>query len=116
MKKPLRVTFHDFPPSLVLEAIVRRKAEKLEAFHPEITSCHVAIERCSRRHATGNPHRVHVEATVPGGIVAVTRDAPDLSTKEAAYATVRDAFQALARRLRDEAWKRRGDVKSHEHA
>ena len=38
LQVPLQITFRDMPRSDALDAHIRQKAAKLEAFHPRITS------------------------------------------------------------------------------
>jgi len=49
MKIPLQITIRDIPASDALEARIRKKAAKLEEFHPRITRCRVMVEE-ARKH------------------------------------------------------------------
>ena len=44
LEVPLQITFHDMPRSDALDAHIRQKAAKFEAFQPRITSCRVTVE------------------------------------------------------------------------
>ena len=67
MKAPLQITFRDFAHSDAVEARVREEAGKLDRVHPQIISCHVALERPHRHHHKGNVFRAALRITVPGG-------------------------------------------------
>jgi len=48
MQVPIQITFHNIPRSIALDALIREKARKLEAFHPCITSCLVTVEELGK--------------------------------------------------------------------
>lgn len=111
MHVPLQITMRHMPQSEALEARIREKAAKLDAFHPNVTGCHVTIEEQRRHHQQGRWFNVRVAVRVPGHEIVVNRD-----HDEDPYVALRDAFDAVARRLEDTARKQRGDVKAHEAA
>jgi hypothetical protein len=51
---------------------------------------------------------VHIDITTPGGSVVLTRDPSDRDHEQFTV-VVRDAFDAVARQLEEEARRRRGD-------
>ena len=109
MQMPLQITIRDVPHSSALEAQIRERAAKLEAFHPRITSCRVTVEELGKHHHQGRHFRVHVDVRVPGKEVLVNRD-----HHEDVYVALRDAFDAAKRQLEEVIRERRGDVKVHE--
>ena len=113
MAIPLQVTFRNMTPSPAVRARIREHAEKLERLHDRIMSCRVVIRSPHRHHRKGQIFHVSIDAKVPGGEIAVNRDPGEHQAHEDVYVAVRDAFEALARRLQDVARRRRGDVKSH---
>lgn len=109
MKLPLQVTFRDMVPLPSLEAEIRRRAEKLEQFVPELSSCHVIVESTGNRHHQGHRYVVRIDVRVPGEEL-VTGEHHGHEEIELA---MRGAFDAMGRRLEDYAQRRRGQVKHH---
>jgi ribosomal subunit interface protein len=107
MQTPIQITFHDIPHSEALEARIREKADKLESFHPRITSCRVVVEERDRHHHQGKQFCVRLDVRVPEHEIVVNRD-----HDEDVYVALRDAFDAARRQLEDIARKQRGEVKT----
>ncbi len=114
MKQMLQIVFRNMPPSDAIEADVRKKAEKLELVCPDIIHCRVAVEARHKRHHQGNLYHVRVDVTVPGAEVVASREPPQHRAHEDVYVAIRDAFDAVRRRLEDYERRRRGQVKHHE--
>jgi ribosomal subunit interface protein len=110
----LTVTFRGMDPSEAVEALVRERAVRLERFRDQIVSCRVVVESPHRHHQHGRLFHIRIDVTTPGGELVVNRDHGDDHSHEDAYVAVRDAFEALERRLKDYTDKRRGYVKSRE--
>jgi ribosomal subunit interface protein len=111
MTQALRITLRDLPPTPALEAKIRERAQKLARFSHHIIGCHVVVEVPHRHRKNGLLFSVRIDVTVPGGEIVV-----EPSRREGysdPYLAVRDAFDAVTRRLEDYERKRRGDVKSH---
>jgi ribosome-associated translation inhibitor RaiA len=109
MQTPLQITFRNFPRSDAVEARIRAKTAKLEAFNPHIMSCHVVVEELDRHHHQGRQFTVRLDIRVPGHEVAVGRE-----HHQDIYVALRDAFNAAGRKLEEAARTRRGGVKAHE--
>jgi ribosome-associated translation inhibitor RaiA len=104
MQVPLQVVFEHIDHSDALETAVRKEARKLERFYGRITSTRVVIARSQHRHHKGNTYCVRIHVEMPGGKrVDITRDPAETGRHEDAYVTVRDAFDAAARQLQDQA-------------
>jgi ribosome-associated translation inhibitor RaiA/cold shock CspA family protein len=114
MQVPLQITFRHMDPSPALEARIRQRAEELEHFFDRIIACRVTVECQSPRHLQGNVFQVRIDLTVPGREIVVGRDHGLNHAHEDAHVAVRDAFDALRRRLEDHARQGRGGVKLHE--
>jgi ribosomal subunit interface protein len=110
MRIPVQVTFRDMPRSEAVEAEIRRRAEKLEEFCDRIMSCRVTVETPGGHKHQGKLHSVHIDLKVPGEEIASTRR----HEHEDVYVAVRDAFDAVRRRLEDYVRRIRGDTKQHE--
>ncbi|MBS1188852.1 MAG: putative sigma 54 modulation protein/ribosomal protein [Rhodocyclaceae bacterium] len=109
MQIPLQITFHDLPHSDALEAKIREKAAKLEAFYPRINSCRVIVEEQRRHQHQGKLFNVRIDLKVPGHELAVNRD-----HEEDVFVALRGAFDAAKRLLEDTVRLQRGDVKAHD--
>jgi ribosomal subunit interface protein len=109
MQIPLQVTFRNLPHSDAIEANITEKAAKLEKFCKKIMSCRVVVEESQRRQHQGKLYSVHIDMTVPGKEMAVTRE-----ENEDVYVAIRDAFDVSCRRLEEHARRQRGVVKTHE--
>lgn len=109
---PVQVTFQDVPQSDEAEARIRDLAEKLDQYHPRLTSCRVVVTAPQQRRRTGNPYHINISVTVPGAEVVVNRRPGNLEDHDNLFVAVRDAFDAMARKLRKQALVRRGKVKS----
>lgn len=111
MELPLQITAPDFPLSAAVEAEIREKAANLDLYYDRILRCRVVVEAPVGHHRHGGPYNVRLDLTVPGAELVVNRqDAEDLPV------AIRDAFDAMRRRLEDYVRHQRGDVKVHEEA
>lgn len=108
---PLQITFHDVDKSEALETKIKEAASKLDQFHESIMSCRVVVEAPHRRHRTGTLYHLRIDVSVPGKELVVDREPGDRDTHEDPYVVVRDAFDAMARKLKDYDRRRHGEVK-----
>ncbi len=113
MNLPLEITFRSMEPSAAVEAMVREKATKLVRLYEQVMACRVTIDAPHKHHHKGNLYHVSVDVTVPNGELVVSRNAHDDHAHEDVYVAVRDAFDAMRRRLEEYARRRRRDVKTH---
>lgn len=117
MDTNLEIAFHNMPSQPDLEALIRERAEKLERLYDRIIGLRVAVEHQQRQHKTGNLFDVHIEVMVPGNDLVVSRKPHKARERYAnpdARTSIRDAFQAAERQLKDYKQKQRNDVKTHE--
>lgn len=108
MQIPLKITLHGLQPSDAVHNAIREHAEKLDRYYSHIMSCHVALELAGRHKHQGRQFSARIDIKVPGGEIAVTHQ-----HDEDIQVALRDAFDAVRRRLEDFARKQRGDVKTH---
>ena len=113
METPLQITFHQVARSDAVAQKARHGVQKLERFFDSIQSCRVAIEAPHRHHAKGNRYRVRIEVAVPGEQLVVTRGPDGRGADGDLHVAIRDAFDAMRRRLEDYAAVLRGNVKLH---
>ena len=108
MELPLQITWRNLDRSPAVEADIRTRAEKLNEFHDRIVSCRVVVEASHRHHHKGNLFRVRIDVKVPERELVITRDPADEHAHEDLYGTVRDAFDAMSRQLKDTASSQNG--------
>ena len=115
MQIPLQITFKNMDSSPAIEARIEERVAKLERFSDRVTSCRVLVEAPHRHHHKGRLYRVTVDLTLPPKQkVVATREHKNDHAHEDVYVAIRDAFDAVQRRLEDAARKNRGKVKHHE--
>jgi ribosomal subunit interface protein len=114
MQVPLQISFRNMEASPAIEAEIRRKAAKLEAFSDRITSVRVVVETPHRQHRQGKHFHVRVDVRMPGRELVVSRDPAEHDAYEDVYVAIRDAFDAAKRQVEDQARVARGAVKTHE--
>jgi len=113
MQIPLKISFRNLPPSDAIEAQVRARVAGLERLYDKITGCRVVVESPHRRHHQGKLYHVRIDLTVPGEEVVVSREPAEHHAHEDVYVAIRDAFDAVQRRLEDHARRQRRAVKVH---
>ena len=119
MDTPLEIAFHNTASSPEVEAEIREHVDRLERRFGHLIGCRVSVELLHKQHKTGNVYEVHVEARVPGGELAVTREPHRAKQKYAQpdlHQSLRDAFKAAERRLLEYKRKLNREVKLHEEA
>lgn len=79
----------------------------------DLVGCHVVVSQPHRHHRRGNLWHVRVEATLPGADVVVDRTHRLDHAHEDVHVALRDAFDAVRRRLDGRAREHRGEVKRH---
>jgi ribosomal subunit interface protein len=112
MKLLLQITFRDMVPLPSVEPEIRRRADKLDQWMPDVMSCQVVVEAEGNRHRTGHVYRVRITVRVPDEEIVVGQRPLD----EDIHRAVRGAFDAADRQLEDYVRRRRGQVKQHQPA
>ena len=74
MQVPLQISFRHMKHSTAIEAAIRDRVAKLDAFFDHILGCRVVVGPAGNHHAHGNLYEVRLDITVPGEEVAVTRE------------------------------------------
>ena len=109
MEIPLQVVARGTTASDAVETAIRKRAAKLERFCDHIMSCRVTVETETRHQQQGRLYAVHVDLSVPGDEIVSSRG----HENEDVHVAIRDAFDAVQRRLEDYVRERRGQVKRH---
>ena len=109
MQVPLQIVFRDLGRSDAIEAEIRQKVEKLEQFYDRMLGCRVTVGIIQKHKHQGKLFNIRIDVTVPGAEFVINRD-----KAEDVYVAIRDAFDAMKRKLDDHARRQRGEVKTHE--
>jgi ribosome-associated translation inhibitor RaiA len=64
MRNPLQVTFHDLQHSDEVETLIEEKFEKVKTENPDVTKCHVVLEKLSKHHQKGNMACVRLDLKI----------------------------------------------------
>jgi len=114
MQIPIQITFRHMDKAEWAEEIIFEKAAKLDQFADRITSCRVVVQPAGRHHRHGALYEIHIDITVPGKEIAVSREPSDHSEHKVLAVAIGDAFDAARRQLEDYVRQLRHDVKTHE--
>lgn len=114
MEAPPEIIFHGMDPSAQVEEQIREKVGRLERIFPRITHCTVTVERPHVRREKGNLYQVKIHLHVPQKEIVVDRDPGDRNAHEDLGVTLRDAFRAAERQLKEYTERIRGEEKTHE--
>jgi len=102
-----QVVFRGIDHSQAVEDAVYKRLNKLERFSDEIQSLRVILESPHNNHYKGKVYHVGVEAFIPNHDIHVTHEQHDKHEHEDIYVAIRDAFNALERRLKGVYGKQR---------
>lgn len=105
---PVQITLRNVTTSPALHEHISQKAEKLNRFHDQISRCRIVIETPKKHSKQGKVYTAHIDILVPGKEIVVTH-----KKNHDIYIAIRDAFDAIARRLEEHSRKRHGHVKTH---
>jgi len=114
MKLPLEIAYRNVKHTADIDALIQRKAAKLEEVCPYLTSCRVTIEQPQHFQDSGNAYLVRIEVHVPPKHDIVVKNKSGKRDMHDPLAKIlRDTFQATRRRLQVLVEKQRRDVKFH---
>lgn len=114
MQVPLQITIRHMDASEWIEELIREKASKLEQFAERITSCRVVVQPAGKHHQNGNLYEVHIDVTVPGDEIVVTREPSQSSEHKVLTLAIGNAFDSARRQLEEYARKIRRDGKTQQ--
>ena len=111
MQIPVQIAFHGIDKSDAVEERIRERVTKLEHFFDRITGCRVVVESHHKSHSNMNnkaaPFHISVHLSVPGEDLVVRRDPKETKLHEDIQVAIRDTFDAMERRVKDYAAKRK---------
>ena len=113
MQAEPRIVFRGMEPSAALRERIEQRIEHLQHLHPHLMSCRVTVEPHRLHQRQGHHFQVRVDVTAPGHELVVDREPAAHQQHEDPFVAVRDAFDAMERRVEDLARIERGDVKIH---
>jgi len=95
---------------------IQDRIDKLISYtnNMKILSCDVVVARPHRQGHKGNIYHIEIRLHVPGDYIIIDKEPEKNHAHEDIYVAVRDAFDALERKLDNFIQKRRGFVKTHE--
>jgi cold shock CspA family protein/ribosome-associated translation inhibitor RaiA len=117
MDIPLEIAFHNVEPSAEIEGLIREHVGRLEKLYPHLVGCRVSVEMLHKQHRNGNVPEVHIAIRVPGREIAISREPHRAKQRRAApniHTSVKDAFRAAEKRLKDFKDLQYGEVKKKE--
>ncbi len=116
MQSPLQIVFRDVDHSDAVEARIREKVEMLEKHSDKIVSCRVTVSAPHKSHTKGNLFDIRLDISLPGEEIVVNKTHNDEHAHEDVYVTLRDAFDAARRQVKEWVQRNRGEVKAHTEA
>lgn len=125
----IQTSFRHMSASPAVAARIEAEVDKLRKYFERITYCHVVVVAPHRHHRIGRRYSLHVELGVPRGRLVITHEPPartarvpveraskqdewDAAHKDI-YVSIRDAFAAARRQLKEYVRRLRGEVKEH---
>lgn len=112
MQQEPEIAFRGVESSDVVEAKIRERIERLERYVDDIISCRVVVDTPHRHKKKGKIYQVAIDISVPGDLIVVNRNPEDDHSHEDVYVSIRDAFSAAERQLKEYAERRRGQTKA----
>lgn len=114
MQIPLEITFRDVRKTEALEKLILAKVAKLEKICDYMVSCRIAVDIPQRHQQTGNPFRVRIDIRVPQGHeLVIKRESSQGKVNGTLPQTLREAFSAAGRQLKELVKKQRDEIKTH---
>jgi len=100
------ITFPDFEPSQAIRSEIEGYLARLEKIFDRIITCHVAI-RAPHLHQKKHIYYLSLHLEIPGEDIIITHEPGKNIAHANIHVAIRDAFNALHRKLRKQIEKRR---------
>lgn len=94
------ISYHNLDASPAVDAIARRRTEKLEHLFERIIGCDLALEALQRRKRHGRTVRAHLVVHLPGPDISVERTVAQGSAQDDLILAVNRAFSAAEKMLK----------------
>ena len=108
MKLPVPIHFAGIARSEALEAAIHARAAHLDHLCPGIITCRASVSEEAGNAQQRRSFSVRLDVTLPSQEIVVTH-----VHEQDVYVALRDAFDAMKRRVEDATQIRRGEVKQH---
>lgn len=112
MDIPLEIAWRNVEKSDALEARIRERVDKLHRYFNRINSCRIVVEVPHRSQYHAKAFHLRIEVRVPEHELVVSNDPGDQKAHFDPNIAIRDAFDAMDRRLEAHSQKMRGDTKT----
>lgn len=116
MQSPLQIVFRDVDHSDAVESRIREKVAMLEKHSDKIVSCRVTVSAPHKSKTKGGLYDIRLEVGMPREDIVVTKNHNGDHAHEDVYVTLRDAFDAARRQIKEWVQRNRGEVKAHDAA
>ncbi len=100
MNSDTKIVFRGVDHSQAVEDAVLKRLDKLERFSDEIQSLRVVVETPHNHHHKGKVYHIGIEAVIPNHDIVVNHEQHDKHAHEDIYVAIRDAFNAIERRIK----------------
>jgi ribosomal subunit interface protein len=110
-----QISFAGMKPSPAIKQDIEDRIDHLEQFYKRLTSCRVVVAIPHRHHNKGKLYEIRIDLTLPGGEVAISREAGFDHAHEDIHVALRDAFDAAKRRIEDYA-RRQSTHRTRHHS
>lgn len=94
------ISYHNLDPSPAVDAIARRRTEKLERLFERIIGCDLSLEALQRRKRHGRTVRAHLVVHLPGPDLSVERTVAQSSAQDDLILAVNRVFSAVEKMLK----------------
>lgn len=110
----LEINYRDFPEPIMAQERISERAAKLEKLFPRLQSLRVVSEQIQHKKHKGKLYHFTLDASMPGGEITIDKPHADKNSHADFFVAMRDAFNAMEKRLHTFADKKNDDVKHHE--
>ena len=112
MSIPTDITFQGIDHSDAIEAKIHERLARLEAMSPDLHKIHVWVRAPHQKHKA-TQYVIDLSAEMPGKTLAISRQPGDNYAHTDIYVAIRDAFEAMERKLRKWSDTRKGHPEVH---
>ncbi|HEU0223274.1 MAG TPA: HPF/RaiA family ribosome-associated protein [Paracoccaceae bacterium] len=113
MQSGVEIAYHHMEPNRRVERRVHERVARLEKFFGRLTACRVVIDAPHQHHRSGNHYEVRLEAHAPTGTFVIDRVPGDVNAHHDVLVAIRDAFDAMERKIR--RWKEQHSGRPEHH-
>jgi ribosomal subunit interface protein len=107
------IAFQNVDHSDAIEARIRERINRIERHFGQITSFRAVVDAPHRRHRKGTRYAVRLEAHVPGTVLTIDREPGDDDLHQDVFGAIRDAFDAMERKVKTWSQTHRGRPETH---